>query len=325
MLRETSALVKFKSRYAHAPDVFRRHPRHEELPGRAPASDGPQRGDPHAGKTFAECLHADRSAVSNLRRMDHVTRVSCEACRNGSTLSFPISMAYQPIVNVPLRTVYAQEALVRGVSGEPASEVFRLVGDEEIYRFDQTCRVTAIREAVRLGIDTRLHLNFMPNAVYDPENCIRTTLAAAEEVGLPRGSLTFELVEGEKIQDVAKVKNIFAHYRSLGFLTALDDFGEGYSGFNLLVDIQPDIVKLDMRLVQGIDGDAMRRAIVRGIAAICEEVGILVIAEGVETAAESALLLDHGIIHQQGYLFARPAFQSLATPVFDTLPTVPEN
>ncbi len=68
-------------------------------------------------------------------------------------------------------------------SGEPASEVFRLVGDEEIYRFDQTCRVTAIREAVRLGIDTRLHLNFMPNAVYDPENCTCTTLAA-EGAGL---------------------------------------------------------------------------------------------------------------------------------------------
>jgi EAL domain-containing protein (putative c-di-GMP-specific phosphodiesterase class I) len=256
--------------------------------------------------------------------MAHVTPVNCEACRDGSALGFSISMAFQPIVNVPLRTVYAQEALVRGGSGESAAEVFRLVGDDEIYRFDQTCRVTAIREAVRLGLDTRLHVNFMPNAVYDPENCIRATLAAAEEAGLPPSSLTFEVVEGEKIEDVGKVKSIFAHYHSLGFLTALDDFGEGYSGFNLLVDIHPDIVKLDMRLVQGIDGNGFRRAIVRGIAAICEEVGILVIAEGVETPAESALLLDHGITHQQGYLFAKPAFQSLVVPVFDSLPTVPK-
>ncbi len=230
-------------------------------------------------------------------------------------------MAFQPIVNVPLRSVYAQEALVRGAQGESAAETLRLVSPSEIYRFDQTCRVTAIREAVRLGIDTRLHVNFMPNAVYDPENCIRVTLAAAEDAGFPRSSLTFELVEGEKIDDIAKVKSIFAHYRSLGFLTALDDFGEGYSGFNLLTDIQPDIVKLDMRMVHGVDGDRFRRAIVRGLATICEEIGILVIAEGVETAAESALLLDHGITHQQGFLFARPTFQKLGIPVFDTFQT----
>lgn len=244
------------------------------------------------------------------------TPPGCQACIEAGELSFPITMAFQPIVDLTQRTIYAQEALVRGINGESAGDVIGRVGPDEIYRFDQTCRVTAIKESVALGLDTRLHVNFMPNAVYNPENCIRVSLAAAEAAGLPPASITFEIVEGEKISDVAHVQAIFAHYRSLGFLTALDDFGEGYSGFNLLSAIQPDIVKLDMRLVQGIDGDRFQSALVAGFAKICEELRILVIAEGVETAGESALLLDHGITHQQGYLFARPAFQGFATPVF---------
>ena len=230
-------------------------------------------------------------------------------------------MAFQPIVDVLARRLYAQEALVRGLHGESAGEVIGRVGADDIYRFDQTCRATAIREATRLGLATRLHVNFMPNAVYNPENCIRLTLATADECGLPHSSLTFEIVEGEKISDIGHVKSIFAHYRSLGFLTALDDFGEGYSGFNLLSEIRPDIVKLDMRLIHGIDGDRFRGALVSGFASICRELEILIIAEGVETPAESGLLLDHGITLQQGYLFARPMFRGLATPSFDGLET----
>jgi EAL domain-containing protein (putative c-di-GMP-specific phosphodiesterase class I) len=225
-------------------------------------------------------------------------------------------MAFQPIVDLGSRTIYAHEALVRGIQGQSAGEVIGKIGPQDIYRFDQTCRATAIREATRLGLDTRLHLNFMPNAVYDAENCIRVTLATADECHLPHSSITFEIVEGEKITDILHVKAIFAHYRSLGFLTALDDFGEGYSGFNLLAEIRPDIVKLDMRLVHGIEGDRFRRALVSGFAGICRELEILVIAEGVETPAESALLLDQGITVQQGYLFARPIFQGFAVPTF---------
>jgi len=239
-----------------------------------------------------------------------------EPARSESVLKFPISMAFQPIVDVGLRTIYAHEALVRGLNGESAREIIDSIHPEEMYRFDQACRITSIREAARLGLTARLHVNLMPNAIHDAEDCIHVTLAAAEEYHLPRTALTFEIVEGEKIKDIAHVKAIFARSRSHGFLTALDDFGEGYSGFNLLTDIRPDIVKLDMRLVHGIEDDRFRRAIVRGLAAICDELQILVIAEGVETPAECAQLLDHGITHQQGYLFARPAFQHFATPVF---------
>jgi EAL domain-containing protein (putative c-di-GMP-specific phosphodiesterase class I) len=102
------------------------------------------------------------------------------------------------------------------------------------------------------------------------------------------------------------------HYQKRGFLTAIDDFGAGYSGLNTLAELQTNLIKLDMALVRDIDGDRVRRAIVRGILQVCRELEIDVIAEGVETVAEFTVLEDFGVELFQGYYFARPAFRSLA-------------
>jgi EAL domain-containing protein (putative c-di-GMP-specific phosphodiesterase class I) len=237
------------------------------------------------------------------------------SCENTSQL-FPIAMAFQPIVDVAERTTYAHEALVRGPLGQTAAEVFRDTPPEDLDQLDQYCRVAAIREAAGLGLDTRLHLNFLPNSLEDPESYISAILEAADGAAIPHSSITFEIVEGEKITDVEKVKEIFAYYRRLGFLTALDDFGEGSSGLNLLSEIRPDIVKLDLRLIHDIDSDSVRETIVESISGMCRDLGTILIAEGIETAEESWLLLDHGINLQQGFLFARPAFRQLANPFF---------
>jgi EAL domain-containing protein (putative c-di-GMP-specific phosphodiesterase class I) len=91
---------------------------------------------------------------------------------------------------------------------------------------------------------------------------------------------------------------------------AIDDFGAGYSGLNLLADFQPDQIKLDMKLVRGIERHGPRQAIVRAIDQACQDLGIDVIAEGVETVEEYAWLANQGIKLFQGYLFAKPAFES---------------
>ncbi len=99
-------------------------------------------------------------------------------------------------------------------------------------------------------------------------------------------------------------------YKRIGFLTAIDDFGAGFAGLNLLADFQPDIVKLDMDLVRQIDRSRPRQAIVRGVSRICEELGIRIIAEGVETLDECLCLQGMGIRLMQGYLFGKPQFES---------------
>ena len=96
-------------------------------------------------------------------------------------------------------------------------------------------------------------------------------------------------------------------------ITAIDDFGAGHSGLNMLADFRPDIVKIDMALIRGLDADPVRRAIVRSIVSLCEELAISVIAEGIETLEEAVTLRALGVRLFQGFLLARPAVEQMPT------------
>lgn len=223
-----------------------------------------------------------------------------------------ITMAFQPIVAVSSRVVFAHEALVRGAQGESAGQVLAQVTADNRYAFDQACRVRAIEQAAALALPALLSINFMPNAVYIPAHCLRATMAAATRHDWSLSSILFEVTEQEVMRDPAHLLDILRTYRDVGLKTAIDDFGAGYSGLNLLADFTPDLLKLDMHLVRGIDQDRKRQAIARHGAALALELGIAVIAEGIETADESRALQDLGIDLQQGYLFARPQLDGLA-------------
>ncbi len=241
-------------------------------------------------------------------------RPGCQQCRQGGDLGFAFSYAYQPIVDVVSGELFAHEALVRGVAGENAGSVLSQVTEDNRYRFDQACRVRAIEIATRLGMSSRLSINFLPNAVYRPEVCIRTTLEAARRFQFPIEQIIFETVEGERVSDGKWYAEVLREYQRIGFLTAIDDFGAGYAGLNLLADFQPDIVKLDMELIRSIDTRRAAQVIVRGIVDICGLLGIQVIAEGIETSEESECLQDAGIRLMQGFYFGRPRFEATTAP-----------
>jgi EAL domain-containing protein (putative c-di-GMP-specific phosphodiesterase class I) len=242
----------------------------------------------------------------------------CQGC-TGSHLDFDISMAFQPIVDVADRSIFAYEALVRGIDGASAADMLLRVNDENRYAFDQLCRVRAVEMAAALGMTSMLSINFMPNAVYEPSRCLQTTLEAALRTGFPVERIIFETTENERVEDAAYLKQIFATYRAQGFKTAIDDFGAGYAGLNLLADFQPDLVKIDMALIRGIDRDRARQTIVGALAAVGQLLGIRVIAEGVEEAREALVLRHLGITLMQGYLFARPQFEALPPVDFDAV------
>ena len=240
------------------------------------------------------------------------THQDCEDCGNGAKLDFQFEYAFQPIVDVARRSVFAHEALVRGPQGESAMSVLNRVNDQNRYRFDQACRVKAIKGAARLGINESVSINFLPNAVYKPEVCIRTTLEAARVHGFPLDRIIFEVTEGERIEDGPWFAEILREYKRCGFKTAIDDFGAGYAGLKLLSDFQPDIIKIDMDLVRNVNENRARQSIVRSLVYLCKDMGIQVIAEGVETPQERDFLGDAGIELMQGYLFAKPTFMSVA-------------
>lgn len=245
------------------------------------------------------------------------TARDCEECGKGARLDFGFEYAYQPIVDLQRGAIYAHEALVRGPNGEGAAKVLAQVNDHNRYRFDQACRVKAIKGASALGMSESLSINFLPNAIYKPELCIRTTLEAARTHSFPVERIIFEVTEGERVDDGPWFAQILREYKRCGFKTAIDDFGAGYAGLSLLADFQPDLIKLDMGLVRNVDKDRARRTIVASLVRMCEDMNIEVIAEGIETAAERDALRDAGIHLMQGYFFARPAFQSMATVSLD--------
>ena len=198
--------------------------------------------------------------------------------------------------------------------GESALSVLSQVTEENRYAFDQQCRVRAIETASRAGIldgPARLSINFLPNAVYSPLACIQLTLKTAAAHGFPTDRLIFEFTENEQMADPAHVANIVASYQKMGFGTALDDFGAGHAGLNLLARFQTDIIKLDMDLIRGLDESLPRRIIVAGVVRMCAELGVEVIAEGIETQGELAALRAIGVRYIQGYLLARPGFETL--------------
>ncbi|MDP9083982.1 MAG: EAL domain-containing protein [Pseudomonadota bacterium] len=225
------------------------------------------------------------------------------------------SYAFQPIVDTVALKVISYEALIRGPGNVPAFRVLEQVPNDLKHQFDQDSRIQAIALAARIGLQCNLNLNFMPRSLELCADAIGSTCKAAADNFLPLERIVLEVIEGEVIHDHMHFAALLNEYRGMGVKLAIDDFGAGYSGLNLLAEFQPDHVKIDMNLVRGIEKHGPRQAIVRGIAQVCADLGIDVIAEGVETLQEFRWLEDNGIRFFQGYLFAKPAFEKFP-PVF---------
>lgn len=226
---------------------------------------------------------------------------------------------FQPIFKTQDLSLYGHEALVRGQREDgsliPPNVLFGQAKEAELlFNLDRMARETVLSTAAGHGYFGRLFINFLPSAIYNPENCLSTTLALAERYGFDPNNLIFEVVETERIADTAHLRHILDYYRAKGFKTALDDVGSGYSSLNLLASLSPNIVKIDRELISNIDQEPLKQAIVGGILAMARQGNIMTLGEGVETEPEYQYLREQGVDLVQGYHFARPA----AAPLHDT-------
>ena len=245
--------------------------------------------------------------------------LGCKNCLEAHPLNFLITMAYQPIVDIRDNSVFAFEALVRGKDGSGAGEVLSKVNNNNRYTFDQTCRVKAIELASKLGINTKLSINFLPNAVYRPETCIRATIQAAKEYNFPIDQIIFEVTEAEPVRDPNHLQGIFDEYHNHGFITAIDDFGAGFAGLNLLTRFKPDLIKLDMELCQGIAKDKSKKVITEGIINTARALNIEILAEGIEDIQDLITIKNMGVYLIQGYIFSPPKIEELPEPDFSNI------
>lgn len=223
------------------------------------------------------------------------------------------AFAFQPIIHAPSRSIYSYEALIRGPAGEAAASVLQQVQPSGTHLFREQQRIAALEAAARLGLRTRININFQPSDIARSATAISSLLAAAERCGIPFDAIILEVLESEIIRDSGDFSARMNPYRTSGLTFAIDDFGAGYAGLNLLADFQPNLIKIDMNLVRGIESNGPRQAILRGIVRTCLDLGIDIVAEGVETAEEYDWFRREGIELFQGFLLARPEFDRLPT------------
>lgn len=226
-------------------------------------------------------------------------------------MDFEFSFAFQPIVNAETRRIISFEALVRGPHGESSADVFSQLDEENLFGFDQACRLKAIHLASRLKLHRNLHINLFPFGMYQTGMNIRATIQAAVDYGFPAGNIIFEVTESEKLTDQRRLIDIIKMYQRFGFQTAIDDFGTGYSGLKLLVEYHPNYLKLDRNLIADIHQSEVKQVIFQGIRFICERLNIELMAEGIEKPEEFHWLRLAGVNYFQGFYFAAPAFEAL--------------
>lgn len=220
-------------------------------------------------------------------------------------------MAFQPIRNFARGSVYAYEALARRPGGTTAADVFRDLEGRELMRMERRLIWEAMCAAVDLELPAYVAINLGGTLIGDQPG-LEYLAEMAARARLQPSRVIFEFPEHLPIHLPAWVA---AHriLRAAGFLTAVDDLGAGYATLSVLAAYVPELVKLDLRLVQGLADAAQRarRKIVAHVATMAQDLGAEVVAEGVESSADADALLELGVYLQQGFFHGRPSFTPL--------------
>lgn len=222
--------------------------------------------------------------------------------RNFDAALASLWMAYQPIVHADDAALYAYEALARTRTGVFPHPGVLLEAAEQLTRLDELGRT--IRRLVASAAappERLLFVNLHPRDLIDAD-------LVEPESPLSRiaSRVVLEITERAALSEVRDLERRIAALRELGFRIAIDDLGAGYAGLSSLAELEADIVKLDMSLVRGIEGDHRRQRLVRSLVDGCHGAGALVVAEGVETPAERDVVVGLGCDLLQGYLFGKP-------------------
>lgn len=227
-----------------------------------------------------------------------------EVIRKKSVVSFS-----QPIVDVH-GEIYAYEVLSRFTREDGSliypNEVFTAARNRgRLYALDRMCRMSAVQYSAVLKKKT--FINFIPTSIYSPEFCLASTVKLATTLGINPNQFVFEVVESDQVNDIEHLKKILNYYKEKGFLYALDDVGEGYSTLEMLADLKPQYMKLDIKFVQGVSKDKEKQKISKLFLKKACEVDAIPLAEGIETIEDFQWLKQNDYQLFQGYLFGKPS------------------
>jgi EAL domain-containing protein (putative c-di-GMP-specific phosphodiesterase class I) len=213
-------------------------------------------------------------------------------------------IAYQPIVSWSGREVFGYEALLR--SGEPKLPHPGAILDaaerlERLPELGRAIRAAACRPSTPLPDGAMLFVNLhthdlLDDELFDP----KSPLAGAAR------NVVLEITERASLHHIRDVQARIGRLREMGFRIAVDDLGAGYAGLTSFAQLEPEVVKLDMSLVRNVHTQPTKQTLVRTMISMCKELGMKIVAEGIESPEERDVIVAAGCDLMQGYLFAKP-------------------
>ena len=213
-----------------------------------------------------------------------------------------VTMVFQPIIDLQTGKVNGVESLAR-LTAEPRRTPDLWFIEATRVGLGVELELMAIKEAL-------LQLDLLPPSVYmsinaSPATAASPSLAAVLE-RIPLHRVVLEVTEHDAVTDYEVLIASLKDMRSRGLRLAVDDMGSGYANLRHILELHPDIIKLDVALTRGIDVDTPRRALAASFASFAREIGAKIVAEGMETKSEYETLKDLGVQLGQGYYLARP-------------------
>ena len=220
---------------------------------------------------------------------------------------------FQPIVSLRDGKILGYEALSRieGKSSIQSVEEFFVLGVMygKTWEIEKLCRKKILQayadfpEAAKKG---KLFINVNPLVMRDEKFKQSYTKKLLEKCGVNTNRIVIEVTERNTIENMEEFNETVNHYKQQGYEIAIDDMGAGYSGLNVVANTYPRYVKIDMALIQGIDKDPMRQALVKGLVEMSNHTAFDLVAEGIETEEELNILMRLGVSYGQGFLLGKP-------------------
>ncbi|KJS14885.1 MAG: hypothetical protein VR69_15495 [Peptococcaceae bacterium BRH_c4b] len=229
------------------------------------------------------------------------------------------TIEYQPIVSLTTGLVLGWEALTRGPRNShfrSPQVIFNYAAEVDmLYTVERLCRHMSIENLGQIKQEQKIFLNINPLTICDTNFVKGETLNFIKQAGLNQRNIVFEITEQADIRNLPHFKRTLEHYRNQGYMVAIDDAGAGFSSLQAIAQIRPDFIKMDISLVQGVEGDPVKRALLETFVTFAEKIGSFIIAEGIETENELRALINMGVHYGQGYYLGRPVYPRIMPKV----------
>lgn len=220
---------------------------------------------------------------------------------------------FQPIVDLRIGELYGFEGLIRGPSDSVLHAPLNLLGAARqgglLPEVERACIEAILGTWAKAPQHYRIFVNLSPRALLDAKGRATKGAHLVEQLGLLPGNVVIELTESQPTFDYEPLLEAAEFLRAMGFTIALDDLGEGFSSLRLWSELHPEFIKVDKHFVQGVGSDPVKLQFLRSIHELAVRTGARVIAEGIETDGDLAVIQELGIDFGQGFLLGRPAPQ----------------